>query len=152
MCTGSGETEDPIASVLGAFDGSNDDFTMEKAETQIIEVLQNKIFTDCSDDSILKVAVCTAPFILCTIMAEFVKTCKNVHLLAYLGLPPLWKGPVDFHDNAKARERYFELGHAFLKNKRGLLSPNFKKMITSGCQAEPLQCFSLFRSMIVVGF
>ncbi|KAF4690165.1 hypothetical protein FOZ62_001531 [Perkinsus olseni] len=64
--------------------------------------------------------ICTGPFILCGIVHNL--TAKP--MLVYVGLPLLWKAPVDLHDNGTAREELWDLSLGLARSERAIVAAN----------------------------
>ncbi|KAF4685230.1 hypothetical protein FOZ62_023389 [Perkinsus olseni] len=64
--------------------------------------------------------ICTGPFILCGIVHNL--TAKP--MLVYVGLPLLWKAPVDLPDNSTAREEFWDLSLGLARSERAIVAAN----------------------------
>merc|ERR1719506_560312 len=76
-----------VAELIGPFDASNEAFTMRYIVEWMSRFFDAETFAANAD-----ALVCTSPFVLCGV----VHALSGLPLIGYLGLPLLWKAPVDF--------------------------------------------------------
>ncbi|CAD7924387.1 unnamed protein product [Amoebophrya sp. A25] len=99
---------DPIATLLGAFDKADETYTTDKALLTLEAVFES--LKDTAD-----VFICTSPFFLCAVMAALLPA--ETLQFNFMGLPALWKAPHDVADNM---ETFWEYGHKFFRRENSV--------------------------------
>eukprot|EP00928_Gymnodinium_smaydae_P047015 TRINITY_DN31357_c0_g1_i1.p1 TRINITY_DN31357_c0_g1~~TRINITY_DN31357_c0_g1_i1.p1 ORF type:complete len:653 (-),score=82.53 TRINITY_DN31357_c0_g1_i1:161-2119(-) len=96
---GAGGT-DPVADLIGPFEAPP---AYETYTIAHIAATLAKIGEELSATSRVDMLVCTSPFIVCALLQRAMK----LPLLAYFGLPMLWKRPTDHFEDASARVAFW---------------------------------------------
>ena len=100
MCAEGSESGHPdaLAALIGRFEAP------PPYELYTLEVISQRL-AELASQLDFDLMVCTSPFIVCALLQWFTQK----PLVAYLGLPLLWKRPTDHFDNATSREGFWAL-------------------------------------------
>lgn len=123
-------SNDPVAAVFGAMDSMPDDFTFERATSQFQELIPvTGLDGDADGSNAADVVLCTSPFFLCAMInAVLLQVDRGREgrtlLFNYLGLPALWKAPVDLRTNPPAEEAFWRIGRDLFRRESSVVVTN----------------------------